>query len=520
MFGEEADNDAVFEATRQQVEGCLEGYNLTLLAYGVTGSGKTHTIFGNDTEEGLAIRYCRQLFASSPQEVRFSYMEIYNENVRDLLADGAKSLAVLEDGGRTVVPELGEFAVGSDSEVAALIRQGNSRRVRGATNINEASSRSHAILQFTVTSRRGEQVLQSRLNVIDLAGSERVFHNESEKMVLEGSNINRSLLALGNCITALSERKGNAHVPYRDSKLTRILKETLAGNSRSIMFACLSCSPSQYDETISTIHYASRASRIRKKPTRNLKDSGLVCPRCHHCFDAPRPASGTAPRLPKTAAEKLVQIDFQELRQRLGSLIDQSLLIGRHSSSQDGLYDVSILESVFESNRTAVFARIEELAAIQESASQPKQHAETSPSRPRSKPSSQKRHRERASVSEALPTLASPEKENNLLHINLRDLPRRSTFQPSLRPASNPPQLFSRRSSRQASDSSECTPTLRMKRDSLEEGASPSRSPSPSSQEAEFPELPELPELPACRFRSARLSLLQPSQPSRKLRLM
>lgn len=122
----------------------------------MTGSGKTHTIFGSDTEEGLAIRYCRQLFAQKPEEVRFSYMEIYNETVRDLLADGAKALTVLEDGGRTVVPELGEFQVKSDTEVAELILQGNTRRVRGATNINEASSRSHAILQFSITSKKGE----------------------------------------------------------------------------------------------------------------------------------------------------------------------------------------------------------------------------------------------------------------------------------------------------------------------------------------------------------------------------
>ena len=217
-------------------------------------------------------------------------MEVYNENVRDLLSESNKSLSVLEDGNKTVVPELTEFEVKQSSEVIDLIGQGNGRRVQGATNINEASSRSHAVLQFGITVKKDKQVLQSKLTVIDLAGSERMFHNESDKMMLEGSNINKSLLALGNCITALAERKGT-HVPFRDSKLTRILKEGLNGNSRSMMIACLSSNQEQYEETLSTIYYASRATKIRKRLSKNIKDFGVECPNCHHTFEPPNKPS-------------------------------------------------------------------------------------------------------------------------------------------------------------------------------------------------------------------------------------
>lgn len=207
-----------------------------------------------------------------------SYLEIYNEQVVDLMVETSQNLMILEDMNKgIIVQDLSEYTVQNSTELLQLIITGNSRRFMAATGQNQFSSRSHAILQVNVEQRKKldgtrEEVMSSKFLMVDLAGSER---GGLEKGIRthEGSNINKSLLALANCINILSDKskKGN-FVPYRNSKLTRILKDSLGGNIRTIMIACISPAPALYDETINTLNYASRAKKIQKKITKNVKE--------------------------------------------------------------------------------------------------------------------------------------------------------------------------------------------------------------------------------------------------------
>jgi kinesin family protein 18/19 len=268
------------------------GYNSTALAYGVTGTGKTHTMFGDiylnlNFEKGICMFAVEYLFDKIRNEkdkihrIKINYLEIYNEQVIDLLVDKSSSsnteqnLMIVEDPSKgTIVPDLTEYAVTSSDQVLNLIILGNSRRTMAPTGVNQFSSRSHAILQINVeqTLRNKDEFISSKLLLVDLAGSER---GSLEKGIRreEGANINKSLLALGNCINILSDKtKKGSFVPYRDSKLTRLLKDSLGGNISTIMIACISPSVLSYDETINTLKYASRARRIQKKVTKNVKE--------------------------------------------------------------------------------------------------------------------------------------------------------------------------------------------------------------------------------------------------------
>jgi hypothetical protein len=212
--------------------------------------------------------------------IKISYLEIYNEHVIDLLDDGNAQLMIVEDPVRGVfVPELKEIDVDHPSELIELIVDGNNRRTMASTSANEFSSRSHAILQISIqisenSTRMADQVFFSKLSLIDLAGSERAAStsNRGQRMV-EGANINRSLLSLGNCINILSDKnKMGSFVPYRDSKLTRLLKDSLGGNTKTCMIACISPSYFCYEESINTLKYAERARRIKKKTKKNIKE--------------------------------------------------------------------------------------------------------------------------------------------------------------------------------------------------------------------------------------------------------
>jgi kinesin family protein 18/19 len=194
-----------------------------------------------------------------------------------------------------IVPDINEFSVGSAEELASLIYVGNQRRTMAPTLANLVSSRSHAILIFSVEARdrnRGvkEGISYSKLQMIDLAGSERAAatENKGQRMV-EGANINRSLLALGNCINILSDKgKAGSFVPYRDSKLTRLLKDSLGGNTKTIMVACISPSHLAYEETVNTLKYASRARNIKRKTTKNVKEVEMHVSRYKEVIDSLR----------------------------------------------------------------------------------------------------------------------------------------------------------------------------------------------------------------------------------------
>jgi kinesin family member 5 len=274
---------------RPTVDDLLNGYNGTVFAYGQTGAGKSYTMMGSsiDDEQGKGVipRIVEQIFASimsSPSTieytVRVSYMEIYMERIRDLMAPQNDNLPVHEEKNRGVyVKGLLEIYVSSVQEVFEVMRRGGNARAVAATNMNQESSRSHSIFVITVTQKNVEtgSAKSGQLFLVDLAGSEKVGKTGASGQTLEeAKKINKSLSALGMVINSLTDGK-SSHVPYRDSKLTRILQESLGGNSRTTLI--INCSPSSYNdaETLSTLRFGMRAKSIKNKAKVNAELSPL-----------------------------------------------------------------------------------------------------------------------------------------------------------------------------------------------------------------------------------------------------
>jgi len=264
---------------RPTVDDILNGYNGTVFAYGQTGAGKSYTMMGSDIDDdkgkGIIPRIVEQIFASIlasasdiEYTVRVSYMEIYMERIRDLLVPQNDNLPVHEEKNRGVyVKGLLEVYVSSVAEVYEVMRRGGNARAVSATNMNQESSRSHSIFVITVTQKNvGNGSMKSgQLFLVDLAGSEKVGKTGASGQTLEeAKKINKSLSALGMVINALTDGK-SSHIPYRDSKLTRILQESLGGNSRTTLI--INCSPSSYNdaETLSTLRFGMRAKSIKNK---------------------------------------------------------------------------------------------------------------------------------------------------------------------------------------------------------------------------------------------------------------
>ncbi|KAK7470922.1 tubulin-dependent ATPase kip3 [Stygiomarasmius scandens] len=290
VFNHEAHQQDVYEGTAQPLlRGLLDGYNATVFAYGATGCGKTHTISGTDADPGIIYLTMADLFQRIEDrrddwnvDVVVTFLEIYNEEIRDLLAEPNThaprgGLCIREDKAVKVVG-LTELSPKSAEEVKEIVLLGNTRRTQSPTHANETSSRSHAVLQVHVmqsprTASISEQKTMATLSIIDLAGSERAAAttNMGQRMV-EGANINKSLLALGNCINALCESGGAVrHVPYRNSKLTRLLKFSLGGNCKTVMIVCVAPTSNHFDDTHNTLIYAERATKIKTKVvTRNV----------------------------------------------------------------------------------------------------------------------------------------------------------------------------------------------------------------------------------------------------------
>lgn len=273
----------------------LEGYHTCIFAYGQTGSGKSYTMMGNNESPGLIPRTCIDLFkridsitsADVQCTVRVSYFEVYNEQVRDLLVAPAKDgshqrLRVRESPTEgPYVENLSEFSVQSVTEVHKYMEMGNKNRAVASTKMNDQSSRSHAVFTLVVKQVINDPITDAteektaRIRLVDLAGSERALATGATGQRLrEGSNINKSLTTLGRVIAALAadstktESGGHdAVVPYRDSVLTWILKESLGGNSKTAMVACIS--PTDYEETLSTLRYADQAKSIRTRAVVN-----------------------------------------------------------------------------------------------------------------------------------------------------------------------------------------------------------------------------------------------------------
>ncbi|SSD61837.1 related to Kinesin-like protein KIP3 [Saccharomycodes ludwigii] len=297
LFDESATQQEVYECTtRPLLDSILDGYNCTVFAYGATGCGKTYTVSGdhtNDEDHGIIYKtmeelYCRleEIKKTKICTITVSYLEIYNESIKDLLAPqtSAKKLVIREDSEQKItVSNLSYHTPETVQDVMDLITFGNQHRATSPTDANQTSSRSHAVLQIHVTQQDRnvsenltENQLLATLSIIDLAGSERAAatKNRGERLQ-EGANINKSLLALGNCINALcsSGVPGGTvtHIPYRDSKLTRLLKFSLGGNCKTVMIVCCSPSSEHYDETLNTLKYANRAKEIKTKFIKNQK---------------------------------------------------------------------------------------------------------------------------------------------------------------------------------------------------------------------------------------------------------
>lgn len=286
LFDESATQQEVYQGTtRPLLDGVLEGFNATVFAYGATGCGKTHTINGTLEDPGIIYLTMAELFQriddvrdSKIFNLSLSYLEIYNESIRDLMVPETdpKLLNLRENSqNRITVSNLSTHNPKSVHEVMDMIHIGNRNRTVSPTKANEASSRSHAVLQVNIshknrTAEVTEEHTFATLSIIDLAGSERAAATMNRgKRLHEGGNINKSLLALGNCINALCDVKKRNHVPYRDSKLTRLLKFSLGGNCKTVMIVCISPSSYHYDETLNTLKYADRAKEIKTKVQRN-----------------------------------------------------------------------------------------------------------------------------------------------------------------------------------------------------------------------------------------------------------
>ncbi|ODV79240.1 kinesin-domain-containing protein [Suhomyces tanzawaensis NRRL Y-17324] len=277
--------DVYFGTTRPLLDSVLDGYNATVFAYGATGCGKTHTILGNPSNPGVIFLTMKELYQKIEElsdtkliDISLSFLEIYNETIRDLLNPETphKKLVLREDSYQKIsVTNLLSHKPESVEEVMELILLGNQNRTTNPTEANSTSSRSHAVLQINVIQKNRTADIQEQhtfatLSIIDLAGSERAAATKNRGIRLnEGANINKSLLALGNCINALCDPRRRNHVPYRDSKLTRLLKFSLGGNCKTVMIVCVSPSSLHYDETLNTLKYADRAKEIKTKLIRN-----------------------------------------------------------------------------------------------------------------------------------------------------------------------------------------------------------------------------------------------------------
>ncbi|KAI9985849.1 hypothetical protein PInf_024629 [Phytophthora infestans] len=367
VFSAEATQADVYTAALQPLlVSLMHGFNVTVLAYGQTGSGKTYTMGGvevptveSDNDDGLILRFLRDLFTAlrtdvSVKTIKISFLEIYCDEIRDLLGERARSssqhggrqasgakLTIHEDDQDVWVEGLQQVEVKSVNEALDLLRTGRQRQTVGAHALNDQSSRSHAVYTLEVSRTFNNEIKRAKLTFVDLAGSERAKKTLQEGHGMkEGSRINIGLLALGNVINALGSRQrslqllnsprvssrgtgsGNVtprHVPYRSSKLTRLLRDALGGNSVTLFIACVSPEITNGNETLNTLQYANRARSIQNKAQKNVEGAEDVI------FDA---ASGTE-----------TEREIYALREQVAALklqLDQALAAAKAAESPVG----------------------------------------------------------------------------------------------------------------------------------------------------------------------------------------
>lgn len=302
VFGPQAQQQDLYDqAIVPIVNEVLEGFNCTIFAYGQTGTGKTYTMEGNGrktkdgdmpADAGVIPRAVQQIVDTleaqkAEYSMKVTFLELYNEEITDLLApedftrsledrQQRKPLALMEDGkGGVLVRGLEEEIVYSANEIYNLLERGSAKRRTAETLLNKQSSRSHSIFSITIHIKEGtpegEELMKcGKLNLVDLAGSENISRSGArDGRAREAGEINKSLLTLGRVITALVEHLG--HIPYRDSKLTRLLRDSLGGKTKTCIIATVSPSVHCLEETLSTLDYAHRAKNIKNKPEVNQK---------------------------------------------------------------------------------------------------------------------------------------------------------------------------------------------------------------------------------------------------------
>lgn len=284
VFNDKSTNGDIFATCMKPlVTEVMNGFSCSVFVYGATGAGKTHTMLGNTEERGITFMTMEYLFSQMDLlqndrkfDIGISYLEVYNEQVMNLLTKTGP-LRLREDGtGGVVVNGLCLKPITSAVELLDLLALGNENRTQHPTDANAESSRSHAIFQVHIrmTNKLNNQKNLVKLSMIDLAGSERAASTKCiGQRFKEGASINKSLLALGNCINKLAD--GSKHIPYRDSNLTRIIKDCLGGNCRTVMIANVSPSSLTYDDTYNTLKYAGRARKIKTTLSINMVKSNV-----------------------------------------------------------------------------------------------------------------------------------------------------------------------------------------------------------------------------------------------------
>lgn len=387
VHGPGDDQAAVYAASaRPSVAAALAGYNAAIIAYGQTGAGKTHTMEGapdGGPGRGIVPRAVEDAFAGIEADaaaasrflVRASYLQIYNEVVSDLLRPERTGLLIREDARRGVyVDGLSEWVVRSPGEVAALMARGRAVRATGATKMNELSSRSHAVLTIVIERCAGgsgdggsgdggdggddgaaaaarrpasaaRAVKVGKLHLVDLAGSERVaITGATGQRLAESKRINASLSALGNVIAALTSRGPRPHIPYRDSKLTRLLEDSLGGNCVTTLVATVSPSACAHAESLSTLKFATRAKTV------------VNAPRVNEDAD-----SRTLLRRYEAELRRL----RAELRERARTLVDKRALLAAEEERRRAEADKLAAITALEARNAEVVAAKEEKRALE-----------------------------------------------------------------------------------------------------------------------------------------------------------
>ncbi|XP_075982848.1 kinesin-like protein 3A isoform X1 [Anticarsia gemmatalis] len=333
----------------------FQGYNVTILAYGQTGSGKTYTMGtnysgsdGDSTRLGVIPQAVADIFDFIEThedkfifKVNVSFMELYQEQCYDLLSGkerGHSIIEIREDINKGVIlPGITELPVTSTMETMMVLERGSSGRVTGSTAMNQASSRSHAVFTIVIAkeSRTDKNLATtSKFHLVDLAGSERIKKTKaSGERLKEGVKINQGLLALGNVISALGDGTNRSFISYRDSKLTRLLQDSLGGNSLTLMVACVSPADYNLDETVSTLRYADRARRIRNKPIINQDAKAAEIIRLNNLVNELRlQVLGKMPTVSEQNNEQL-QEELERERTRYQELLKKHKQVTEHLSN-------------------------------------------------------------------------------------------------------------------------------------------------------------------------------------------